>query len=83
MDIQQIKHNFKLGKMDLSEIEWLINTVEQYQLQETYLLGRLEKLTLEYKQLKQDRRLIAFYEMAEENLRLAQELANLKAVMSG
>ncbi|MBT2722285.1 hypothetical protein [Bacillus sp. ISL-46] len=52
--------------------------IELYQLQETILLGRLEKKDQEIKAMKQNSRLTRFYDMSEENLKLAQENARLK-----
>lgn len=56
-------------------------TIEQYKLQETILLERLKKQTLQLKEMQKDRRLTRFYEMAEENLKLAQENAGLKELV--
>ncbi|MBO0959539.1 hypothetical protein J1P26_07305 [Neobacillus sp. MM2021_6] len=60
-----------------------IDDIETYQLQETLLLERLKKVTLEYKELKRNSRSIRFFEMAEENLKLATELAQMKGEISG
>ncbi|CRK80336.1 hypothetical protein [Neobacillus massiliamazoniensis] len=77
------KVNQLLGKdytfeRQIVTIEDLVEMVEQYKLQETILLERLKKQTLQIKEMKQNSRLTRFYEMAEENLKMAQELAQLK-----
>lgn len=53
-------------------------TLRLYKLQETILLERLENQALQMKEMKQNSRLIKFYEMEWENLRLAQEIEELK-----
>ena len=57
--------------------------IELFKLSETILLKRLEKLSLEFKELKQKSRTIRFFDMAEENLKLAKEIALLKGELSG
>jgi hypothetical protein len=59
-------------------IQQLRHEIEQYKLQESLLMDRLKKMTLDYKEMKQNSRLIKFYEMAEENLKFAQENADLR-----
>lgn len=59
-------------------IEQLQEEMKLYKLQETLLLERLKKQTLQIKEMKQNSRLMKFMEMAEENLALAQEVARLK-----
>lgn len=59
-------------------IQQLQQDIEQYKLQETQLLERLKKMTLDYKEMKKNSRLINFYKMSEENLRFAQENASLR-----
>ncbi|MBT2735158.1 hypothetical protein [Bacillus sp. ISL-7] len=56
--------------------------IEQYQLQETLLLERLKKQTLQIKEMKQNSRLINFYAMSKENLKLAEENARLKELVN-
>jgi uncharacterized protein YqgV (UPF0045/DUF77 family) len=62
-------------------IEEMDATIQQYQLQETFLLERLKKQTLQIKEMKQNSRLIRFYDMAEENLKMAQELQKYKEMI--
>jgi hypothetical protein len=54
-----------------------------YKLQETILLERLKKQTLQMKEMKQNSRLTRFYDMAEENLKLAKENARYKDMLKG
>ncbi|WP_374718245.1 hypothetical protein [Neobacillus sp.] len=79
MNIQTIKHNFKLGQMDLSEIAWLIKTVEHQQLVIDGLFEDNQKLRNQIKVFKAK----TTWRVYEENLRLAQELALLKGEISG
>lgn len=69
---------------DIEQMEGMLEqankTIEQYQLHETILRDRLKKQTLEIKEMKNDRRLIRFWELAEENLKLAQKIAELEGV---
>ena len=60
-----------------------VRIIEQYKFSEALLLERLKKQTLQIKEMQQDRRLTRYWDMAEENLRLAQELAILKGELSG
>lgn len=111
MNIQEIKHSFGLGNMNLEQIEWLIDSYErheieyatllesvcecdvmlsqqqdelkQYKQYETILLARLEKQAERIKELKLNSRLIKFYELAEENLKLVTELAEIKGGIIG
>ncbi len=59
----------------------LENMIKQYQLQETLLLGRLQKLTLEYKELKEKNRFKFVEKMLIENTELAEENAKLKGTL--
>lgn len=59
----------------------LIQTIEQYQLQKTLLLERLKKHSVQIKEMKHNSRLTRFYDMAEENLKLAEENARLKEMI--
>jgi hypothetical protein len=54
-----------------------------YKLQETILLERLKRQTLQMKEMKENSRLTRFYDMAEENLRMAQELQRYKDMLKG
>jgi predicted RNase H-like nuclease (RuvC/YqgF family) len=65
------------------QLQQVNEEINQYKLQEELLLERLKKQTLQMKEMKRNSRLIKFYEMAEENLSLATELAMLKGGMSG
>ena len=76
--IEQQKQEYQTIYNSLAEADAII---EQYQLQEKLLLDRLQKLTLEFKELKRNSRTIRFFEMAEENLKLAEENARLKGVI--
>lgn len=93
MNLQSIKHKFNLGTMDLSEIKWLIDTVEQQQKEFAYLSESstetdtiISSLEAENKRLSEK---IQAYErktkwkVFEEDLKIAQELALLKGEMSG
>jgi predicted nucleic acid-binding Zn-ribbon protein len=64
-------------------VEEMDATIGQYQLQETLLLERLKKQTLEIKAMKQNSRLTRFYDMAEENLKMAQKVAELEGELNG
>lgn len=110
MNIQTIKNGFNRGQMQIEEIKWLIDSLEQLQaengvmaekhaekdmaiaqfmriieqqkeeiilfrLTEASIIGRLQKQTLQIKEMKQNSRLTRFFDMAEENLKLAKELA--------
>lgn len=55
--------------------------IELYKLAETILLERLQKQTVEIKDLKKKSSTIRFFDMAEENLKLAQEVARLKELV--
>ncbi|WP_163183317.1 hypothetical protein [Neobacillus sedimentimangrovi] len=79
MNIQTIKHNFKLGRMDLSEIDWLIKTVEIQQKEIDRLFEDNQKLRNQIQVFKAK----TTWRVYEENLKLAQELALLKGEMSG
>jgi predicted metal-dependent hydrolase len=64
---------------------WLIQTVEkqqkeveQYQLQETLLLERIKRDTLQIKEIKAKCRFKFVEKMLEENTKLAKEVARLK-----
>jgi len=74
------KHAEKdIALKELMEImEGQRNEIELYKLQESMLLERLKKQTLEIKEMKNDRRLTRFYAMAEENLKLAEENSRLR-----
>lgn len=74
---QQQNESISLSE-SISEADAII---EQYKLQETILLERLKKQTLEIKDLKSKSRTIRFFEMAEENLKLAEENARLKELV--
>jgi uncharacterized protein YdcH (DUF465 family) len=82
---QQNEYNTLFSSID--EMDAIISQqqeeINQYKFQEELLLERLKKQTLQMKEMKQNSRLIKFYEMAEENLSLATELAMLKGGMSG
>jgi hypothetical protein len=73
--IEQQKQEYQTLYSSLCEADAII---EQYKLQETILLERLKKQTLQIKEMKLNSRLTRFYEMAEENLKLAEEVARLK-----
>jgi hypothetical protein len=73
--IEQQKQEYQTLYSSLAEADAII---EQYQLQETLLLERIKRQTLQIKEMKQNSRLTRFYEMAEENLKLAEENARLK-----
>lgn len=79
MSIQTIKHNFKLGRMDLSEIDWLIKTVEIQQKEIDRLFEDNQKLRHQIHVFKAK----TTWRVYEENLKLAQELALLKGEISG
>jgi hypothetical protein len=72
----------KHAEKDIAMADFM-EIIDQYKLQEELLLERLKKQTLQMKEMKRNSRLIKFYEMAEENLSLATELAMLKGEMSG
>jgi hypothetical protein len=55
--------------------------IKLYQLQETILLDRLQRQTSEIKEMKQNSRFTRFLDMAEENLKLAQENARLNELL--
>jgi hypothetical protein len=55
--------------------------IKLYQLQETIILERLKRNTLMMKEMKLNSRLTRFYEMSEENLKLAQENARLNELV--
>lgn len=74
--------NESIGEADVMIAE-LKEEVKQYKLQESILLERLQKQTLQMKEMKQNSRLQRFYDMAEENLRMAQEIARLKESQVG
>jgi hypothetical protein len=96
VDLQVIKSKYfiesdsPIAIGNVEEIKWLIQSfedqqreIEQYQLQEELLLGRLQKLTLEYREMKEKNRLKFVEKMLIENTELAQELALIKGEMSG
>jgi len=56
--------------------EQLQKEIKQYQLQETLLLERLKKQTLQLKEFNQNRLLIEFNQLSEENARLKEQLSN-------
>lgn len=56
--------------------------IELFKLTETLLLERLKKQTSEIKELKRNSRTIRFFEMVEENLKLAEENARLKDLVN-
>jgi hypothetical protein len=66
----------------LETIEELVQTVEQYQLQETLLLERLKKSTRQLKEMKEMNRFKFVEKILIENTEMAQELAQLKGVLS-
>lgn len=113
MNLETVISNFNRGRMDLNEIEWLIenneakdiairdlmqmaaqqqeriaqleNIKEMYLNANNALLKEIElyklqetKLIAQIKMMKNNSRLTRFYDMAEENLKLAQENARLK-----
>lgn len=52
--------------------EQLQKEIKQYQLQETLLLERLKKQTLQLKEFNQNRLLVEFNQLSEENARLRE-----------
>jgi cell division FtsZ-interacting protein ZapD len=70
-------------KSFLETIAELVQLVEQYQLQETFLLESLKKQTLQIKDMKEKCRFKFVEKVMDENLALAQELALIKGEMSG
>jgi predicted nuclease with TOPRIM domain len=83
IDKQQQEYNTLYSSVEESDaiIAQLQDEVKRYQLQESLLLERLKKQTLQLKETKQNSRLIKFYEIAEENLKLAQENARLRELV--
>jgi hypothetical protein len=77
--IDQQKQEYQTLYSSLAEADAII---EQYKLQETILLERIKKQTLQIKEMKLNSRLTRFYEMAEENLKLAEEVARLKKLIN-
>jgi uncharacterized protein (DUF3084 family) len=71
---QQNEYNTLFSSID--EMDAIISQqqeeIEQYELQETLLLERLKKI-------EKNSRYLGFMEMAEENLKMAQEVAKLEA----
>lgn len=67
----------------IDDVNWLIETIEQYQLNEIVLLEKLKKQTLELKEMKRNGRLNRFFSMAEENLKMAQKVAELEGELIG
>lgn len=65
----------------LETIEELVQTVEQYQLQETLLLERLKKNIRQLKEMKEMNRFKFVEKILIENTEMAQELAQLKGVL--
>lgn len=61
-----------------SDVVWLIETIEQLQTTHDLLLEQIKQNTLQIKEMKQNSRLTRFWVLAEENLKLAQEVARLK-----
>jgi DNA-binding transcriptional regulator PaaX len=70
-------------KSFLETIAELVQLVEEFQIQETFLLERLKKQTLQVKEMKEKCRFKFVEKVMEENLALAQELALIKGEMSG
>ncbi|MFD0825823.1 hypothetical protein ACT8ZR_09105 [Neobacillus sp. M.A.Huq-85] len=113
MNLQEIKANYNRGRMDLSEIEWLIQTLEKRNLElagalerEASYIDDIEQIDVMVDQLQQEVKLyktqetllfaknkiqaeeivqlkgLNKYKLFKENLKLEQELAELKAVKS-
>jgi hypothetical protein len=74
-DSQLYAEFLKFHETDVGE---LLEIVKQQQLDETLLLDRIKRDTLQIKEMKKNSRLTRFWDLAEENLILAQEIARLK-----
>lgn len=79
-DIEQMEGMLEQANQRIQDLE---TTIKQHQAQESFLLERIKKQSREIREMWNDRRLIRFWELAEENLKLAQELAELKGELSG
>jgi hypothetical protein len=67
MNLQTIKENINRGRLQLDEINWLVNEIELYKVQETKLIAQIKKM-------QQHSRLKQYWEMAKENLFMAHKL---------
>lgn len=75
------KHYDYLDHVNLTDLNWLIETIEQQQTTQDILLEQIKQNTLKIKEMKKNSRLILFYQLAEENLKLAEENARLKELV--
>jgi hypothetical protein len=67
MNLQTIKENINRGRLQLDEINWLVNEIELYKLQETRMIAQIKKM-------QQHTRLKQYWDMAKENLVIAHKL---------
>lgn len=75
MNLQTIKDNFNRGRMTFMEIEWLMNTVELLEKENAAMaIKHAEKDILLRNLSKRSIRLKQYWDMAKENLEMAQKL---------
>lgn len=93
MNLQTIKHNFKLGVMKIEEIGWLIKELEQTQQEFASMDESVAEFDTDIRQLQEENKKLqetirefkrkSTWAIYEENLEMAQKLALIHGEMSG